>query len=274
MQNSSNSPFSKLYEPLKRVQAYLDRIGFAENPAPTLECLEKLIRCQLMTIPFENLDVYYGGLVPSLETDALFDKLILHRRGGYCFELNGLFLKLLQAIGFSCVASTARIMLGRDYIRPPVHEIIWVTIGEKRYFCDVGYGGPVPLSPLEMVFDKVQTDCSGNVYRFVRGALDAILEIKLDGVFQPLMMVSQTPCEPVDFLPLNTFCAVSADEPFRSGQMLHRRTPTGKCTISNNVLRIKDGVTETEIPLKTETELRQALRQWFGIDYGGSIWVE
>lgn len=265
------NPFSKLYEPLPDMQAYLRRIGFEGKPEPTLECLEKLVTCQLLSVPFENLDVLYGGLVPSLETQSLFEKIVLNRRGGYCFELNGLFLKLLQAIGFTCFSSTARIMLGRDYVRPPVHQIIWVEINGKRYFCDVGYGGPAPIWPLEFVFGEEQTRNSRHTYRFVKGQSEAVLEVNLDGVFQPLMAVSQMPCDPVDFLPLNTFCAVSANEPFRSGQMLHKHTPIGKCTIHNNVLSVREGETVTETALHTEQELREALNRWFGIDYPGVL---
>lgn len=267
MQNNGLSPFAGLYTPLPDLKAYLDRIGFNGTPKPTLECLKELTKCQLFTVPFENLDVYHAGRIPSLETEALFDKIVINRRGGYCFELNGLFLKLLKAIGFTAFASAARIMLGCNHLPPPAHEIIWVEIGEKLYFCDVGYGGPSPLCPLEFVFDKVQTDGRDYTYKFAKNRLGAVLEVNIDGEFQTMMAVSQEPCEPVDFLPLNAFCATSRYAPFISRQMLCRHTPNGKCTVNNDLLRIKDGDKATEITLKTEDELREALIRYFGINY-------
>jgi N-hydroxyarylamine O-acetyltransferase len=274
MKNNSSSPFFGLYAPLTDIRSYLQRIKFEGEPEPTLDCLEKLMTCQLLAIPFENLDVYQGGLVPSLETAALFEKIILNCRGGYCFELNGLFLKLLQAIGFTCFASTARITIGRDYVTPPTHEIIWVRIDGKLYLCDVGYGGPAPLCPLELAFDREFAARSGYTYRFTRSPLGIILEVNIDGAFQPMMTLSQTPCEPVDFLPLNRFCATSPSAPFQSRQILYRPTPNGKCTINNNLLRIKENDTVTETAVKTVDELRDALRRWFGITYSKALRLE
>ncbi len=69
---------------------YLERIGHGWNLRPDLETLRSLHRAHVTSIPFEALDVQLG-LVPSLELDAIFDKLVQRRRGGWCYEMNGLF---------------------------------------------------------------------------------------------------------------------------------------------------------------------------------------
>ena len=91
MTDERKSPFEKLYAPIPDTDAYLSRIGFDGKAEPTFDCLKKLMSCHLAAVPFENLDVYHGGIEPSLETDAMFEKIVTNRRGGYCFELNGLF---------------------------------------------------------------------------------------------------------------------------------------------------------------------------------------
>ena len=135
------------------------------------------------------------------------------------------------------------------------------------YFCDVGYGGPAPSGPLEFILDKTQTDCEGGKYRFTKRHLDIVLEVKLDGEFKPMMAVNQSPCEPVDFLPLNAYCATSSTAPFLSRQMVCIHTDSGKNTINNRILRIKENDVVTEEIIKCEDVLREALIRYFGIKY-------
>lgn len=106
----ANSPFEKLYEPIKNTAAYLERIGYKDAPEVSLVCLKKLVLGQLHNIPFEDLDVFHGHKEPSLDTDALFEKIVVNKRGGYCFELNGLFARLLTTLGFACRSHMARVV--------------------------------------------------------------------------------------------------------------------------------------------------------------------
>lgn len=271
MKQNQPSPFCRLYDPLPDLPSYLQRIGFNGTPIPTLECLCELTRCHLLAVPFENLDIFHGGLTPSLETEALFEKIVTRRRGGYCFELNGLFQKLLEAVGFSCCSSMARILLGRGYLPPFAHRVVIVFLDGKRYLCDVGYGGPAPLCPIEIESGKIQVSPNGIRYRLAENAGSMLLEAELDGNFQPLMSFSQTPRDPVDFLPLNAYCALSPYEPFQSRQMLYKIIPGGKCAVNGNLLRIKENGSVTESVLKNEEELRGALQTWFGIVYDGEM---
>ena len=98
------NPYELLYAPLPDVDAYLERIGFQGEASPDVETLNRLIRCHMENVPFENIDVYYSKQAPSLEIPALWDKMITRRRGGYCFELNGMFGWLLRELGFKTAA--------------------------------------------------------------------------------------------------------------------------------------------------------------------------
>ena len=124
------------------LDAYFVRIGYAGPRAPTLETLHAITRAHTSTIPFENLDVLLG-LPIDLEVEALFRKLVHARRGGYCFEHNGLLLHVLGALGFDVVPLSARVRLQRprDFIPPRTHVFLRVEIEGETWLTDVGVGG-------------------------------------------------------------------------------------------------------------------------------------
>lgn len=271
MESREKTPFSKLYERIADVKDYLARIGYEGSLAISKEVLDELVRCQLAAVPFENLDVFHARREPSLETEALFGKIVTERRGGYCFELNGLFYKLLETLGFSCYCAAARIVLGRDYRTPTAHRVIIVALGGKRYFCDVGFGGPAPTVPIVLEEGVVSVSPSGYRHRFVKSGAETILEVELDGKFTPMMIFEEKACDELDFIPLNAFCALSEQEPFIKKQMLWKNLTDGKCSIDGDVLRVKRSGEEWEEVLDSEEKLRSALMTWFGIEYKGEL---
>ena len=271
MEEKKCPPFAELYAPLSDVDAYLARIGYTADRRADFSTLCALMACQLDAIPFENLDVFHGRLEPDLGTEALFDKLIRRRRGGYCFELNGLFWRLLEALGFTCSCGVGRIAFGRDHLTPPAHRVIFLEIGGTRYFCDVGFGGPIPASPLPMTEGEIHTCTAGRRYRFFRDGGETTLFVEREGRFVPMLIFDERPREPVDFVPLNCFCARSPAQPFRGRQMVWRMARDGRRSIDGDLLRVeRKGVTE-ETVLDTETALREALLTHFGIDYPGEL---
>lgn len=271
MEEKKRPPFAELYAPLPDVDAYLERIGYTGGRSADFATLCALMECQLNAIPFENLDVLHGHLEPELGTEALFDKLIRRRRGGYCFELNGLFWRLLEALGFRSWCSVGRIAFGRDHLSPPAHRVIFIEIDGVRYFCDVGFGGPIPASPLPVTEGEIHTCAAGRRYRFHRGEDETTLFVERDGVFVPMLVFDEKPHDPVDYVPLNCFCARSPAQPFLHRQMIWRMAREGRCSIDGDLLRVvRNGVAE-ETRLETETALREALLTHFGIDYPGEL---
>src|SRR6266540_1131840 len=88
------------------IQAYLCRIHYRGGLAPTAAILRELHRAHLLTVPFENLDIHLGRPI-LLDQEALFDKIVTRRRGGFCYELNGLFALLLRELGFDVTLLSA-----------------------------------------------------------------------------------------------------------------------------------------------------------------------
>lgn len=122
---------------------YFERIDYRGVAEDTLEVLHALTRAHTQTIPFENLDVYLKKPI-HLETEALFNKLVLAKRGGYCFEQNGLLLQVLLQLGFSARPLAARVRLrvtGRSEMPARTHLLIAVWLNGQQWITDVGVGG-------------------------------------------------------------------------------------------------------------------------------------
>ncbi|MBL8552022.1 MAG: arylamine N-acetyltransferase [Hyphomonadaceae bacterium] len=122
-----------------QLKAYLDRIGFKGAPRADLATLRELHRRHLLTIPYENLDVLFGAPL-DLDPHRIFDKLVTHRRGGWCYEMNGLLSWALKEIGFSVTriaGGVVRDRLGDGMIGN--HLVLLVDL-DRRYIADVGFG--------------------------------------------------------------------------------------------------------------------------------------
>ena len=152
------------YESLFNSTRYLERINCNSSPKPTFEFLKEIHNAQLYTIPFENFDICLNRVI-NLEPAAIFEKLVRKARGGYCFELNGLFLMALKSFGFD-----ARALLGRVHITGvPTgrgHQVSLVTIDGNQWILDVGFGAETPQVPIPLRFNQPIT-CEGQILRLV-----------------------------------------------------------------------------------------------------------
>ena len=130
---------------------YLQRLGYASPPAPTLQTLRDLQLRHVCTFAFESLSTLMQVPVP-IDLPSVAQKVLHQGRGGYCYELNQLFLALLQALGFDARGITGRVVIGGppDAHTGRTHRLSLVTVDGVRYITDVGFGGMVPSSPLQL----------------------------------------------------------------------------------------------------------------------------
>ena len=118
---------------------YLQRIGFNGDPRPDLETLRKLQRLHLQAIAYDNLDVRLGRGVTLAVGDA-YAKLVLERRGGWCYEMNGLFAWALEEIGFDVTRLSGCVMRERYGADAEGNHLALLVQLDEPYLADVGFG--------------------------------------------------------------------------------------------------------------------------------------
>ncbi|MFC6339975.1 arylamine N-acetyltransferase [Pseudomonas sp. CCM 7891] len=136
---------------LAHSRLYLQRLGYDTPPAPTLQTLRSLQLRHVSTFAFETLSSLLHAPVP-IDVSSVEQKVLFDGRGGYCYELNQLFLALLQELGFDARGITGRVVMGGppDALTSRTHRLSLVTVDGVRYISDVGFGGMVPSSPLQL----------------------------------------------------------------------------------------------------------------------------
>lgn len=260
----------------QQVKAYLERIGLAgfEPGEPSLELLDLLTEHHQLAVPFEDLDPCELRKPVSLELDELFNKIVVERRGGYCFELNKLFEALLRACGFELWPSIGRNVRGsagglQDELPPVMHRSEIVRLDGKLYGVDVGYGGPMPACAF-LLEDGARVESCGQLFE-LRRLDDAWWQIAYrrvnaepDAPFAPVVNFMESPAQEADFELMSYWCCNHPSSPFLNNLICNRRLKGGNVYLRNNVLtRTLDGqktVTELE-----EEAIPRALEEHFGI---------
>jgi N-hydroxyarylamine O-acetyltransferase len=245
------------------LSAYFDRVGYTGDPRPTLETLTALHVGHTFNIPFENLDVFAGKPV-SLAPDALFDKLITRRRGGYCFEMNGLFALVLRELGFQPRQLLARTAFAGAY-SAKLHEVLTVETQDGTYLCDVGYGNDGIAAPLLLSPDSEQTQFK-LAYRFTcDGTFGYVLHRREGAGFIPMYAFTDNEYVPEDFEVANHYTSTHPRSFFRLQRFATKPTPTGRITLTEQRLTIRDDGDVTERTISGEPELLELFRRYFGL---------
>jgi N-hydroxyarylamine O-acetyltransferase len=193
------------------LEDYFRRIGFGGEARPRLDTLFALHFAHATTIPFENLDIQMG-LPIRLDLPSLLEKLVLRRRGGYCFEHNTLFLAVLKSLGFQVEACEARVRLGAPEVLPRTHMLLVLRLEGVAWLCDVGFGGEGLLHPVLM--DGEAHGQFLNAYRVVPEGLLKVLQSRHDGAWSDLYAFHPQPQFPVDFEVANHYTATHPESRF------------------------------------------------------------
>lgn len=139
---------------LQDAAGYLARLGYRTPPPPTLEILRALQLRHTSAFAFETIDTLLRRPV-AVDLPTLERKLLREGRGGYCFELNRLFLALLQHLGYEATALAGRVIEG-DTPLARTHLLLLVTVEGEPYVVDAGFGGMVPTGPLRLRSQEAQ----------------------------------------------------------------------------------------------------------------------
>ncbi|MBF6299895.1 arylamine N-acetyltransferase [Nocardia amamiensis] len=254
------------------LDAYLARIGFDGERAPTVAALHELVRAHTTAIPFENLEIILGRSI-GLDIATLQDKLVQRRRGGYCYENVGLFAAALERLGFGVTGLSGRVSMGAGAgLRPATHALLRVTTSDddRIWLCDVGFGAG-PLAPFELSTETGEFTAGEWKFRLERtlGELDSDLwvlhQFGRDG-WVDRHSFSLNPQYRIDYVVGNHFVSTSPRSPFTTRPYAQRFHP--------DVHHVLDGTTfVTEHPDGTSdtrelepAELPKILAEVFDID--------
>ncbi len=243
---------------------YLARIGVDRSDVwADLESLRLLQRQHLLSVPFENLDIHWKRPI-TIDTAKFYDKIERCRRGGFCYELNGLFNELLRAIGFQTRLVSARVFNGTDFGPEFDHAAIIATIGELEYLADVGFGD-FTAEPLQFVADLEQKDREGVfvIRRAEKGSLEVAK--KIEGAWTPQYRLSPLARDLAEFAGLCDHQQYSPDSHFTQRKVCSLLTESGRKTVSDSKFIVTKGGIKNEVPINSDEEFDRILWEEFGI---------
>ena len=243
---------------------YFRRIGIKKTEIfPDLESLNFLQRQHLLHVPFENLDIHWKRPI-VLATAKFYRKIVEENRGGFCYELNGLFLKLLEDIGFNCKIISARVFNGKDFGAEYDHLAIITNIANEEFLVDVGFGS-FSAKPLKIVLNVEQTDENG-VF-LIRKYDEKYFEVvKKDGEnWEGEYIFSNVKRDLSEFAEMCNFHQTSSESNFTRQKICSLMTIDGRKTLTAAKFIETKGEQKTESEVDSDEMFNQILAREFQI---------
>lgn len=246
------------------IEEYLSRIGISDVPDANEDGLRALHHAQFFAIPFENFDIQLGRPI-ELDTEHLFEKLVRRRRGGYCFELNGLMLVALGTLGFRVRPLLARVHLDA---RPSgrTHQVNLVEIGGRPWITDVGFGAGGLRCPMPLETRRIE-EGPGWAFRFEqREPWGFMMRTRDNGEWKESYSFDLSQVADADIAVGNHYTSTSEKSHFVTQRIASAPRANGRVSIRNFTLtQIESGTTTTrEIP--AGAAYLDALTVHFGIE--------
>jgi N-hydroxyarylamine O-acetyltransferase len=246
---------------VNNISAYLDRINYHGSTAPTLETLRGIHRAHLLTVPFENLDIHLNRRI-VLDEDAFYEKIVRQKRGGFCYELNGLLASLLREMGFRVTIFSANVLHGG--IPQKIDYLTLLVQLDDRWIVDVGFGDSSRL-PLRLDEDGEQFGV-GQVYRLTRAEGRRTLWRRVENnEWYGEYSFDIDPLELGDFQEACEYYQTAPESYFVQGRICSRATDDGRVSLTDDKLIVTENGHRQEMPIDNEQDLIRALNEHFGI---------
>ncbi|CAM3577358.1 arylamine N-acetyltransferase family protein [Zobellia roscoffensis] len=247
-------------------QAYLNRIDFQDTITIKKSVLFKLQKQHLLNIPFENLDIHYGRNI-RLSIMDMYQKVVVEKRGGFCYELNGLFCDFLKQIGFNAKLISARVHTKEAHYSPEYdHLAILVQLDNHDFLVDVGFG-KFSLEPLKLEIGQRILDKYG---QFQFDKYDAnyfrINEVKNNKLI-PQYIFRNEERNLSEFAERCMFHQTSENSHFTKKKLISIAKKEGRITLNNSQLKITRMGVEEQVDFE-ENEFDAKLKQHFDIEIG------
>lgn len=252
------------------LSAYFDRIDYRGAAEPTLDVLQDLVTAHTRTIPFENLDPLLGVPIDDLSPEALTDKLVHRRRGGYCYEQNGLMGYALAELGFQVRRFAARVVWMLPPDAPPTaltHTLLAVGFpgSQGAYLVDVGFGGQTPTSPLRFEIGGVQ-QTTHEPYRLEDRGDGLVLQAQVRGDWRALYEFAPQTRPHIDLRMGSWYVSTHPASHFVTGLMAVLVTDDARWNLSGRTLTIHRADGSEQIRLDDATAVVDVLADRFGIN--------
>jgi N-hydroxyarylamine O-acetyltransferase len=249
------------------LSAYLERIAYDGPRAASHDALARVAYRHALSIPFENLDPLLG-IRPSLDPEAVAEKLVTRRRGGWCFEHNLLLGNALREMGFEVCDLAGRVVWRRepDAVAARTHRVLQVRCDGRDWLVDAGFGGQTLTGVLELDRDAEQVTPHGP-FRLRRLGGERLLETRVREEWLPMYRFDLQPQLPVDFEAANFQLAHDPGSHFVNELIAALPTPEGRNTLRNGELAWNDMQgSSRRRQLGSAAEAMTALRDVFGIE--------
>ncbi|VVO42982.1 arylamine N-acetyltransferase family protein [Pseudomonas fluorescens] len=251
---------------LQNIELYLQRLGYNVPPAPTLETLRELQLRHTSVFPFETLSTLLQVPVP-IDLPSVERKVLHEGRGGYCYELNNLFLALLQQLGYEARGITGRVVMGspEGVLTARTHRLSVLTLDGIRYISDVGFGGMVPTTPLRLDTEEEQPT-PHEPYRITQGEDSYTLRAKVAGEWRALYVFYLQPQSAIDYEVGNWYVSTHKDSPFLGQLMVAKMGQGLRRTLNNGSYALhRMGLESERRELTDADELIELLHSEFAI---------
>jgi N-hydroxyarylamine O-acetyltransferase len=257
------------------IQPYLQRIDYNGSVSPTVATLRDLHLAHVQSVPFENLDIHLGYPI-DLELTTLFEKIVIRRRGGFCYELNKLFAWLLQELGFRVTLLSASQAKEDGTYDVEAHVLLQVEcpadplMPSTSWLSDVGYGVTF-AEPLRL--DKIGTEQTeqlerAHVYRIDQANSHYMLWKHYPArPWKKQYRITMRPREFTYFEPWCRYHQTSPESFFTQHRYCTLVTPSGRISLIDQELIIDEDGKRHKRPIGHD-EYPSILRNQFGIDLG------
>jgi N-hydroxyarylamine O-acetyltransferase len=228
------------------LKSYFNRIGFRYNAKADIATVTEMMRCQLFTVPFENLDVQAGKIV-SLVPEDIVEKVLYRNRGGYCYEVNGLFAMALQALGIAYQFVIARPMI-YPVKKPKTHMAIVLKLDGQEWLCDLGFGSYGIRAPmrLNLIDVEVKQDVDSFLLSKENGR-EYVLKALVDGEWASQYAFDLSPQEWIDFIPANYLNSTHPDAIFVQKLLVVLHDQAGRKILFGDMLKtVQNGRVEKQ----------------------------
>jgi len=246
------------------IKKYLDRIALESAPGEDENGLKQIHAAHVFSIPFENLDIHLGRTI-SLKPEDLIEKMLVKKRGGYCFELNGLLHQALNALNFTVRPLLARVLYTLPEPTALTHQVLIVTISGTDWLADTGFGGPGLRLPVPVIPDRI-FEQYGDRYK-LRSDPDYgwVLEKESGGAFIDLYAFTEQLTLDADIEMSNHFTSTWPSSLFRIQKMCVLPKTWGRITLADMELTIHRDGRSTGKTLDPGPSYMDALAEHFGL---------